>query len=58
MSLDPQTPIKLDINLHDAEGILFGLGELPTKSNAFGLMMKIQAQVKSQLPEIKEPKAE
>jgi hypothetical protein len=62
MSLDPQTPIKLDVTLNEVEGVLAGLGELPTKTGAFGLMMKIQAQVQSQMPKEEtppeEPKAE
>ena len=62
MSLDPQTPIKLDVTLNEVEGVLAGLGELPTKTGAFGLMMKIQAQVQAQLPKEEtppeEPKAE
>ena len=57
MSLDPQTPIKLDLTLNEVEGVLAGLGELPTKSGAFGLMMKVKVQVESQLPK-EEPKAE
>jgi hypothetical protein len=57
VSLDPQTPIKLDLTLNEVEGVLAGLGELPTKSGAFGLMMKVKVQVESQLPK-EEPKAE
>ena len=62
MSLDPQTLIKLDVTLNEVEGILAGLGELPTKTGAFGLLMKIKTQVESQLPKEEtlpeEPKAE
>ena len=62
MSLDPQTVIKLDLTLNEVDGILAGLGELPTKTGAFTLVMKIKAQAESQLPkeELKteEPKAE
>ena len=59
MSLDPQTPIKLDLTLNEVEGVLAGLGELPSKSGAFGLMMRIKAQVESQIPSPEEtPKAE
>ena len=50
MSLDPQTAIKLDVTLNEVEGVLAGLGELPTKTGAFGLLMKIQAQVQAQVP--------
>jgi len=57
MSLDPQTPIKLEITLNEVEGILAGLGELPTKTGAFALLMKIRAQTEVQLPK-EEPKEE
>jgi len=50
MSLDPQLPIKLDVTLNEVEGILAGLGELPTKTGAFGILLKIKAQVDAQLP--------
>jgi hypothetical protein len=50
MSLDPKLPIKLELNLNEVEGILAGLGELPTKTNAFALLMKIQSQVQMQVP--------
>lgn len=59
MSLDPKLEIKLDVTLNEVEGILAALGELPTKSGAFGLIMKIQAQTQTQLPPQEEaPKAE
>ena len=57
MSLDPQTLVKLEITLNEVEGILAGLGELPTKTGAFALLMKIRAQTEVQLPK-KEPKEE
>ena len=50
MNFDPQLPIRLDVTLNEAEGILAGLGELPSKSGAYGLLMKLQAQIESQLP--------
>lgn len=50
MSLDPQLPIKLDLTLEEVDGILTALGELPTKTNAFSLAMKIRAQAQPQLP--------
>lgn len=56
--MDPKLPIKLDLTLNEVEGVLAGLGELPTKSGAFGLLIKIQAQVQAQLPPSEEPKAE
>jgi len=55
MSLDPKLPITLELSLHEVEGVLAGLGELPTKTNAFGLLMKIQSQVQMQLPPPEEP---
>jgi len=58
MSIDPKTPITLDLTLNEVEGVLAGLGELPTKTGAYGLMMKIQAQVQSQVPLPKEAEAE
>ena len=60
--MDPQLPIKLDLTLNEVDGVLAGLGELPTKSGAFSLLMKIRAQVTIQLPkeepQAEEPKAE
>jgi hypothetical protein len=56
--MDPKLPIKLDLSLNEVEGILAGLGELPTKTGAYGLMMKIQAQVQGQLPPPEETKDE
>lgn len=57
--MNAELPITLNITLNEAEGILAGLGELPSKSGAFGLMMKIKAQVEGQLPPEEEaPKAE
>jgi hypothetical protein len=55
--MDLQTPIKLDLNLDEVNGIMAALGELPTKTNAFALMAKIRAQAEPQLPK-EEPKAE
>ena len=54
--MDPKLVIKLEVTLNEVEGILAGLGELPTKSGAFGLLMKIRAQTEAQLP--KEEQAE
>ena len=58
MSLDSKLPIKLELTLNEVEGVIAGLGELPTKTGAFGLLMKIQSQVQAQLPPTEEPKAE
>jgi hypothetical protein len=57
MSLDPRLALKLDLTLEEVDGILVALGELPTKTNAFSLVMKIRAQVQPQLP-AEEPKIE
>ena len=60
--MDMQQVIKLEVTLNEVEGILAGLGELPTKSGAFALLMKIRAQTEAQLPkeepQAEEPKAE
>ena len=58
MSLDPKMPINLELTLNEVEGILAGLGELPTKTGAYGLMMKIQAQTQTQVPIPEEIKTE
>ena len=50
MSFDPTLVIKLEVTLNEVEGILAGLGELPTKSGAFALLMKVRAQTEAQLP--------
>ena len=55
--MDLNTLIKLEVTLNEVEGILAGLGELPTKSGAFALLMKVRAQAEAQLPK-EEPKAE
>jgi hypothetical protein len=58
MSLDPKTVIKLELTLNEVEGVMAGLGELPTKTGAYSLMLNIQAQTQSQLPTPEEPKTE
>lgn len=55
--MNKETPIKLDLILEEVDGIITALGELPTRTNAFSLMMKIRAQAMSQIP-AEEPKAE
>ena len=57
MSLDPKTLINLELTLNEVEGILAGLGELPTKTGAFSLLMKIRSQTEPQIVQ-EEPKAE
>jgi hypothetical protein len=56
--MDPKLPIKLDLTLNEVEGVLAGLGELPTKTGAYGLMLKIQGQTQSQVPLPEEVKTE
>jgi hypothetical protein len=48
--------IKLKLTVEDVQGILNVLGELPTKSNAWPLVQKIEAQVAEQTPS-EEPEA-
>jgi hypothetical protein len=55
--MDANLMIKLEVTLSEVEGILAGLGELPTKTGAFALLMKVRAQTEAQLPK-EEPKAE
>lgn len=52
-----QAPIKLDLTIEEVNGVLAALGELPTKTNAFTLMVKIRGQAEPQLPK-EEPTAE
>jgi hypothetical protein len=60
--MDANLAIKLEVTLGEVEGILAGLGELPTKTGAFALLMKVKAQTEAQLPkeatQAEEPKAE
>ena len=55
--MDAQTPIKLELTLEEVNGICIALGDLPTKTNAFMLIAKINGQVQPQLPK-EEPKVE
>jgi hypothetical protein len=56
--MDPKLPIKLELTLNEVDGVIAGLGELPTKTGAFSLLLKIQAQLQSQLPAQEEAKTE
>jgi hypothetical protein len=49
--MNDQTPITLNLELHEVNGILAALGELPIKSNAMFLIQKIAGQVQPQMPE-------
>lgn len=48
--------INLKLTLEDVSAILQVLGDLPTKSNAYPLLMNIKGQAEAQLP--KEPAPE
>lgn len=41
--------IKLELTLDDVNSILHVLGEMPTKTGAFTLLMKIKEQAESQV---------
>lgn len=42
--------IKLTLTVEEVNGILGVLGQLPTSSGAWSLMVKIKAQAEAQLP--------
>ena len=42
--------IKLDLELDEVNGVLAALGELPAKTGAWNLIVKIQDQAKPQVP--------
>ena len=42
--------IKLDLSLEEVNSILHVLGELPTRMNAYPLLMKIKEQAEAQIP--------
>ena len=55
------TEVKLVLSLDEVNGVLAALGELPVKTGAHNLVIKIQTQALPQIPkeELKEePKAE
>lgn len=47
--------IKLELTLEEVNAILAGLGELPSKTGAWNLILKIQQQAQPQLPKAEEP---
>lgn len=49
--------IKLELSVEEINGILSVLGDLPTKSGAWPLVMKIKEQAEPQVPK-EETKAE
>ncbi len=42
--------LKLELTVEEVNGILVALGDLPTKTNAYILIRKIQEQAQPQLP--------
>lgn len=42
--------IKLELDINEVNAILQTLGDLPTKSGAFPLVMKIKEQAEPQIP--------
>ena len=52
--------IKLELELDEVNGVLAALGELPAKTGAWNLIVKIQDQAKPQVPPppAETPKAE
>ena len=42
--------ITLVLTLDEVNGVLAGLGELPSKTGAWNLIMKIQEQAQKQVP--------
>lgn len=50
--------IKLELSVNDVNAILNVLGELPTKSNAYPLLVKIVQQAEPQMPKQEEKPAD
>jgi hypothetical protein len=49
--------IKLELSVEEVNGILQTLGQLPTSSGAWPLVVKIKEQAQAQLPEEKSESA-
>lgn len=47
--------IKLELTVEEVNGILAVLGDMPTKSGAWPLVMKIKEQAESQVPKEEKP---
>ena len=47
--------IKLELEVNEVNSILQVLGELPTKTNAHPLLVKILQQAEAQMPKKEEP---
>jgi hypothetical protein len=50
--------LNLTLNVNEVNAILQVLGQLPTSSNAYPLLMKIKGQAEAQLPKEEAPAAE
>tara|TARA_R110002126_G_scaffold32853_1_gene103485 strand:+ start:592 stop:771 length:180 start_codon:yes stop_codon:yes gene_type:complete len=48
--------IKLELTINETNQVLEGLGELPSKTNAWSLIVKIHQQAQPQLPKPEETK--
>lgn len=49
--------VKLDLHIEEVNSLLGVLGELPTKTGAWGLLVKIKQQAEGQLPAANEEAA-
>lgn len=47
--------MNLVLTVEEFHTIMFALGELPARTNAYALAMKIKEQIEPQLPKIPEP---
>lgn len=50
--------ITITLTVDEVNGVLQTLGQLPTSSGAFPLLMKIKEQAEAQLPKSEEPATE
>lgn len=50
--------LNLTLNVNEVNAIMQVLGQLPTSSNAYPLLMKIKGQAESQLPAPEEAPAQ
>jgi hypothetical protein len=50
--------IKLELSVEEVNGILGVLGDLPSKTGAWPLIVKIKEQAEAQVPKQEEPSAE
>jgi hypothetical protein len=50
--------IKLELSVEEVNGILGVLGDLPSKTGAWPLIVKIKEQAEAQVPKQEEPSVE